>query len=104
MSRTPRHRTAVVGTGHRARTFTRALAERPVHAVAALGDPSPTRMAFHNRLLAEAGEPTATQWEPDRFTAMLAKEAIDEVVVTTVDAEHDRYRDLSAVHRPSGRW
>lgn len=91
MSRTPRHRTAVVGTGHRARTFTHALAERPDHVVAALCDPSPTRMAFHNRLLAGAGEPTATQWAPDRFSEMLAKEDIDEVVVTTVDAEHDRY-------------
>ncbi|MFE0257581.1 Gfo/Idh/MocA family protein [Streptomyces sp. NPDC059010] len=90
-SRTPRHRAAVVGTGHRARTFTHALAERPGHVVAALCDPSPTRMAFHNRLLAEAGEPAATQWEPDRFTEMLAQEGIDEVVVTTVDAEHDRY-------------
>jgi predicted dehydrogenase len=91
MSRTPRHRAVVVGTGHRAQTFTRALAERPDHRVAALCDPSPTRMAFHNRLLTEAGEPAATPWEPDRFTELLSKEDIDEVVVTTVDAEHDRY-------------
>ncbi|WP_217206848.1 Gfo/Idh/MocA family protein [Streptomyces sp. AC550_RSS872] len=91
MSRTPERRAAVVGTGHRAQTFTRALAERPDHRLAALCDPSPTRMAFHNRLLADLGEPTATQWEPDRFSEMLAKEDIDEVVVTTVDAEHDRY-------------
>ncbi len=91
MSRTSHHRAAVVGTGHRAQTFTRALAERPGHRVAALCDPSPTRMAFHNRLLAEAGAPAATQWEPDRFTDMLVKEDIDEVVVTTVDAAHDRY-------------
>ncbi|WDF35481.1 Gfo/Idh/MocA family oxidoreductase [Streptomyces sp. T12] len=91
MSRTPHRRAAVVGTGHRAQTFTRALAERPGHLVAALCDPSPTRMAFHNRLLAEAGAPAATQWAPDRFTDMLATEDIDEVVVTTVDAEHDRY-------------
>lgn len=91
MSPTHHRRTAVVGTGHRAQTFTRALAERPGHLVAALCDPSPTRMAFHNRLLAEAGAPPATQWEPDRFADLLAKEDIDEVVVTTVDAEHDRY-------------
>ncbi|MBT2419427.1 Gfo/Idh/MocA family oxidoreductase [Streptomyces sp. ISL-22] len=91
MSPTRHRRTAVVGTGHRAQTFTRALAERPGHLVAALCDPSPTRMAFHNRLLAEAGAPPATQWEPDRFADLLAKEDIDEVVVTTVDAEHDRY-------------
>lgn len=91
MSRTPQRRAAVVGTGHRAQTFTRALAERPGHLVAALCDPSPTRMAFHNRLLADAGEPAATQWEPDRFADLLTEEGVDEVVVTTVDAEHDRY-------------
>ncbi|NUR02344.1 MAG: Gfo/Idh/MocA family oxidoreductase [Streptomyces sp.] len=90
MSRTPL-RAAVVGTGHRAQTFVRGLAARPGHRVAALCDPSPTRMAFHNRALTAAGEPAATEWEPDRFTHMLAKEAIDEVVVTTVDAAHDRY-------------
>lgn len=91
MSRTPRHRAAVVGTGHRAQLFTRALATRPDHRVAALCDPSPTRMAFHNRLLAEAGEPAAAEWEPDRFADLLTKEDIDEVVVTTVDAAHDHY-------------
>ena len=48
-------------------------------------------MAFHNRLLAEAGEPAAAQGEPDHFARLLAEEGIDEVVVTTVDAEHDRY-------------
>ncbi|MFI6932089.1 Gfo/Idh/MocA family protein [Streptomyces sp. NPDC050287] len=91
MSRTNRHRAVVVGTGHRAQMFTRALAERPGHLVAALCDPSPTRMAFHNGLLTAAGEPAAAQWEPDRFDELLAEEDIDEVVVTTVDAEHDRY-------------
>ncbi|MFD3497766.1 Gfo/Idh/MocA family protein [Streptomyces sp. NPDC058676] len=91
MSRTTHHRAAIVGTGHRAQMFTRALAERPDHRVAALCDPSPTRMTFHNRLLTEAGEPAATQWEPDDFADLLAEEDIDEVVVTTVDAEHDRY-------------
>jgi predicted dehydrogenase len=91
MSRTPVLRAAVVGTGHRAQLFTRGLAERPGHVVAALCDPSPTRMAFHNRLLAATGAPAATLWEPDHFTGMLTEEGIDEVVVTTVDAEHDRY-------------
>ncbi|MFJ6386696.1 Gfo/Idh/MocA family oxidoreductase [Streptomyces sp. NPDC091972] len=91
MTSTPHLRAAVVGTGHRAQLFTRALAARPGHRVAALCDPSPTRMAFHNRLLAEAGEPAAAEWEPERFADLLAEEGIDEVVVTTVDAEHDRY-------------
>ncbi|WP_328350045.1 Gfo/Idh/MocA family oxidoreductase [Streptomyces sp. NBC_00445] len=91
MSRSTPLRAAVVGTGHRAQTFTRALAERPGHRIVALCDPNPTRMAFHNRLLTAAGEPPATQWEPEQFTDLLTKEDIDEVVVTTVDAEHDRY-------------
>ncbi|MFE3031990.1 Gfo/Idh/MocA family protein [Streptomyces canus] len=91
MSRTPHLRAAVVGTGHRAQLFTRALAARPGHRVAALCDPSPARMAFHNRLLAEAGEPAAVQGDPEHFARLLAEEGIDEVVVTTVDAEHDRY-------------
>ncbi|MDN3265933.1 Gfo/Idh/MocA family oxidoreductase, partial [Streptomyces sp. CSDS2] len=92
MSRTqPPLRAAVVGTGHRARLFTHALATRPAYRVAALCDPSPTRMAFHNRLLAEAGAPPAAQWEPGRFTEMLEREDIREVVVTTVDSAHDRY-------------
>lgn len=91
MSRTPVLRAAVVGTGHRARTFTADLAARPGHEVAALCDPNPTRMAVHNRLLTEAGAPAARLWEPDRFAELLGAEGIDEVVVTTVDAEHDRY-------------
>ncbi|MGW2516967.1 Gfo/Idh/MocA family protein [Streptomyces sp. NPDC001617] len=90
MSRTPL-RAAIVGTGHRAQTFTRGLAARPGHRVAALCDPNPTRMAFHNRLLTADGEPAATPWEPDRFADLLVKEDIDEVVVTTVDAAHDQY-------------
>ncbi|MFC8242575.1 Gfo/Idh/MocA family protein [Streptomyces chartreusis] len=91
LSRTPRRRAVVAGIGHRARTFTRALAERPGHLVAALCDPSPTPMAFHDRLPADAGEPAATEWVPGRFADLLAEEGIDEVVVTTVDTEHGRY-------------
>jgi predicted dehydrogenase len=90
MSRTPL-RAAVVGTGHRAQTFTRGLAARPAHQVAALCDPNPTRMAFHNALLTADGGPPATLWRPNRFADMLRTEGIDEVVVTTVDAAHDAY-------------
>jgi hypothetical protein len=89
MSRTPL-RAAVVGTGHRAQTFTRGLAARPGHVVA-LCDPNPARMAFHNRLLTAEGEPAATTWEPGRFADLLAEEDIEEVVVTTVDAAQGRY-------------
>lgn len=87
----PQRRVALVGTGSRAQLYTQGLAERAGHRVAALCDPSPTRMAFHNELLSTAGEKPATVWDPVRFAEMLAVEDIDEVVVTTVDADHDHY-------------
>jgi len=88
---TGERRAAIVGTGSRARLYTRGLAGRERYTVAALCDPSPTRMAYHNRLLAGAGRSPAAQWSPERFTEMLAREHITDVVVATVDALHDRY-------------
>jgi predicted dehydrogenase len=84
-------RVAIVGTGSRARLYTRGLADRAGYAVAALCDPSPTRMAYHNRLLTSAGRPAAAQWSPDGFGAMLATDDITDVVVATVDELHDQY-------------
>lgn len=52
-------RVAIVGTGARARLYTQGLAARAGYTVAALCDPSPTRMAYHNRLLAAAGRGAA---------------------------------------------
>jgi predicted dehydrogenase len=48
-------------------------------------------MAYHNRLLTEAGNSPASLWSPDAFTAMLASQDITDVVVSTVDALHDQY-------------
>ena len=84
-------RVAIVGTGSRARLYTRGLAARDQYTVAALCDPSPARMAYHNRLLATAGRRAAAQWAPGHFTEMLARERITDVVVATVDALHDRF-------------
>lgn len=84
-------RVAIVGTGSRARLYTRGLAARSGYAVAALCDPSPTRMAYHNRLLTSAGRSAASAWSPERFAAMLVTEGISEVVVATVDELHDQY-------------
>jgi predicted dehydrogenase len=84
-------RVAIVGTGSRARLYTRGLAGRSGYAVAALCDPSPTRMAYHNRLLTSAGRGAASMWRPDRFAAMLAAADITDVVVATVDELHDHY-------------
>jgi Oxidoreductase family, C-terminal alpha/beta domain/Oxidoreductase family, NAD-binding Rossmann fold len=88
---TDARRVAIVGTGSRARLYTRGLAERAHCTVAALCDPSPTRMAYHNRILIEAGNSAAAVWPPGRFTEMLAKEGITDLVVSTVDALHDHY-------------
>jgi len=84
-------RVAIIGTGSRAQLFTRGLARRPWYTVAALCDPSPTRMAYHNGLLIKAGSSAATAWSPDDFAEMLAREHITDVVVSTVDAVHDHY-------------
>jgi predicted dehydrogenase len=84
-------RVAIVGTGSRAQLYTRGLAERARYTVAALCDPSPTRMAYHNRILTTVGSSAATLWSPGGFTKMLAEEDITDVVVSTVDALHDHY-------------
>ena len=84
-------RTAIVGTGHRAQLFTAGLADRPGYDVVALCDPSPTRMAFHNRLLAEHGRQAARTWHPSEFDKLLADVKPDLVVVTSTDATHHAY-------------
>src|SRR3954468_15185089 len=84
-------RAVVVGTGSRAQMFTTALARRPGLRVAALCDPNPVRIAHHQRLLKEAGEPEAAAWSPEDFERRLHADDIQEVVVTCVDALHDAY-------------
>ncbi|MEV0718350.1 Gfo/Idh/MocA family oxidoreductase [Asanoa sp. NPDC050611] len=80
-----------MGTGFRAQLFTVGLASRPAYEVVALCDPSPTRMAFHNRLLTEHGRPAARTWQPGEFDRLLDEVAPDLVVVTSTDATHDTY-------------
>jgi predicted dehydrogenase len=84
-------RVAIVGTGHRAQTFTEGFARRPHLTVAALCDRNPVRMGHHQRLLTAAGEPEPTLWAADDFERMLAKEGIEQVLVTTMDSTHDQY-------------
>lgn len=84
-------RTAIVGTGNRAQLFTEGLAKRDAYDVVALCDSNSVRMAFHNRMLLAAGRRTAHQWPPARFEEMLRVERIELLVVTSVDATHDRY-------------
>ncbi|MEU6841431.1 Gfo/Idh/MocA family oxidoreductase [Streptomyces sp. NPDC046716] len=84
-------RAAIIGTGHRAQMYTKALAARAHYDVALLSDPSPTRTAHHNGLLASFGAPPAATCAPDGFAAALRTHRIDEVLVTTVDATHHTY-------------
>jgi predicted dehydrogenase len=84
-------RTAIVGTGNRAQLFTEGLAKRDGYEVVALCDPNSVRMAFHNRMLLAAGRRTAHQWPPARFDEMLKVERIQLLIVTSVDATHNRY-------------
>lgn len=92
---TSSHRTryAVVGLGSRAQMYVRALAE--THAdrcdVVAFCDVNRTRMAVHNRTLEQLGLKPVPTYEPAQFTAMLEREAVDTVVVATVDRTHDEY-------------
>ncbi|GIF50871.1 oxidoreductase family protein [Asanoa ferruginea] len=92
-------RYALVGAGARAGMFLRALAvdhaDRAV--VVALADTNQTRMAAHNRWLADLGAgPVPTYFASD-FGAMLAAERVDEVLVTSVDRTHADYI-VAALH------
>ncbi|MFD8571272.1 Gfo/Idh/MocA family oxidoreductase [Streptomyces sp. NPDC059639] len=84
-------RAAIIGTGHRAQMYTKALGARAHYDIALLADPSPGRIAHHNRLLASLGKPRATACAADDFAQALRRHRIDEVVVTTVDATHHTY-------------
>src|SRR4051795_9530513 len=98
-----RRRYAVVGTGARAEMFVRALVlDHPDQAsLVAFADPNPARIRAHNRWLAELGHPEVPGYptgdndgrgaSADDFAAMLDKEQVDVVIVTSVDATHDRY-------------
>lgn len=87
----PARRAAIVGTGHRARSYTSGIAAAAGVDVVALCDPNMTRMAVHNGLLTELGRAPASTWSPDDFAEMLHTERVDTLVVTTVDQFHDRY-------------
>mgnify|MGYP001331201983 CR=1 FL=1 len=89
---TPR-RYAIIGTGSRARMYTRALAttHRDRGELVALCDPNTTRMAVHNRIVTDTGLDPVPTYSPDEFTRMLRQERVDEVIVCTVDHTHADY-------------
>ena len=88
-----RRRFALVGTGARAELFTSGITvdHSDVAELVALADTNPTRLAAHNRRLEALGVAPVPTYAADDFAAMLAKERVDAVVVSTVDATHDRY-------------
>jgi predicted dehydrogenase len=73
--------------------FVRALATdfTETAQLVALADANAARVAFHNRLLADLGAPPASAWAATDVTAMINKEKVDTVLVTTVDRTHDEY-------------
>jgi predicted dehydrogenase len=83
-------RVAVVGTGARSRLWTRAVAARPALDLVAFADPNPGRLDASQRLLtAELGRPPAALWPAvDDLATLLEREAVDTVVVTSVDRTH----------------
>jgi predicted dehydrogenase len=84
-------RVGIVGTGHRARLYTNAIAARPSSQLVALCDLNEERMKYHNELLKKLGQPEAKMYPAADFEKMLKDEKLDVLVVTTVDATHDQY-------------
>ncbi|KAJ9119021.1 hypothetical protein QFC22_003510 [Naganishia vaughanmartiniae] len=87
-------RTAIVGTGSRGQLFLRGVVDRahiPGNAVVALCDSNEGRIKLYNRLLQELGQPQAAEYGEQDFEKMLDDEHVEVLVVTTVDATHDRY-------------
>ena len=84
-------RVAVVGTGSRAAMFVRGIVQRPNSQVVAICEPNAIRAEYYNNLLTELGAPTVPVYKPEGFREMLAKEKVETVVVTCVDALHDLY-------------
>ncbi|MFB9235866.1 Gfo/Idh/MocA family protein [Plantactinospora siamensis] len=86
-------RYAVVGTGARAEMFVRALAlDHPDTAeLVAFADVNQARMDAHNRWLTGLGRPAVPTYRAADFGAMLTRERVDTVLVTSVDRTHDAY-------------
>jgi predicted dehydrogenase len=91
--RSDRTRYAIVGTGARAKLYVRALAadHRDRGELVALADVNQTRMDYHNDQLAELGVEPVPTYRASDFAAMLEREDVHTVIVTTVDRFHDQY-------------
>jgi hypothetical protein len=94
-----RTRYAIVGLGSRAQMFVRALASTHAeHAeLVAFCDVNRTRMEVDNRAVQEFGQAPVPTYRPEDFVAMLERERVDAVIVTTIDRTHDEYI-VAALH------
>lgn len=82
-------RVGIVGTGARAETFIRAVAEREQLRLVGMCDRSRTRMDHYNRLIIESyGRDEAAVWSADEYEKMVAD--VDTVIVTSMDSTHDQ--------------
>ncbi|WP_212825864.1 Gfo/Idh/MocA family protein [Polymorphospora rubra] len=88
-----RQRYALVGAGARAEMFVRALVldHGATAELVALADVNQTRMDAHNAWLRELGAAAVPTYRAADFGAMLDKERVDTVLVTSVDSTHDDY-------------
>ncbi len=89
-----RRRYAVVGLGARAQAFVNALAGPYSDRAELVGfcDVNQTRMAVHNRWLAEKhGAAPVPQYDAADFGRMLTEQRVEAVVVTSMDRTHDDY-------------
>lgn len=64
---------------------------RPSSSVVALCEPNAVRAKYYNDLLVSLGAPAVPVYKPEEFKEMLAKEKVEMVVVTCIDALHDLY-------------
>ncbi len=89
-----RTRYAVVGTGSRATMYIDAICGTYAGNcdLAALCDTSSVRMSYHNRRLAERyGRGMVPAYAAGEFSAMIAEQRPEIVIVTTADAYHHKY-------------
>ncbi len=89
-----KQRIAIVGTGGRALSFTEPVAStyREFNTLVALCDVSPTRMAYHNEMLARQwSHPPAPAYAATDFDRMLLEQRPDTVVVCSKDSTHHDY-------------
>ncbi|HMR50015.1 MAG TPA: Gfo/Idh/MocA family oxidoreductase [Arachnia sp.] len=87
----PRRRYAVVGTGHRAGMYIDAIAgaHSDVAELVAWCDPNPGRMAYYDAEVGgDEGPAGLPQYGPDDLEAMISRERVDVVIVTTPDHLH----------------